>query len=233
MSADVEKAEKSTPLVKESTPLVTPPAKPPKLDPIEGTRGVLTILIILFHFGGTAEFNLPERNVTDIGPTEHWMRGVLFSGSEAYLGFFFTISGFVAQIGDKPLPVTLVDRAYWIALRFIRLAPAYYAAIVVYTLQVIYASIFNPYEDWHSENVGGMALFLELTMLQSWFPFQDTSVSMRGHQTADKHLNGMDWCVRSHDIPGPPASPPLQALPPPPPSPPRHLGHPRPVLLLS
>ena len=64
MSADVEKAEKSTPLVKESTPLLTPPAKPPKLNAIEGTRGVLTVLIILFHFGGTAEFNVPVHNVT-------------------------------------------------------------------------------------------------------------------------------------------------------------------------
>lgn len=167
-------------MASETTRLVAGRAVESHFAPIEGCRVLMTLTVITFHLGIWSTFagiwvpygsNLRSTPRTGV---EAWLGEVFMNNGETAVECFFIISGFLSQVSDKPPPTGLRERLHFVAMRFLRLAPAYYAAVVAMLILalVIYLAFPDGCEDVEVQ-VPLYPLLAELSMLQSWIPLRN------------------------------------------------------------
>lgn len=125
-----------------------------RIDQLTFTRFIAAVCIVIFHFA--KEVELFYNNYT----------GFIFNQANLGVSYFFVLSGFVMMVayGDKN-QINFFD---YIKNRVARIFPVYYLAIFL-VLSIMLFSNFS----WSD-------LFLNLTLLQSWFPGKALTINYPG-----------------------------------------------------
>ena len=113
-------------------------------------RFIAAAIVVVFHFG---------RDATGL-------TGALASGP-AMVTFFFVLSGFV--MGVSYFDREVGKRAYWMA-RIARIVPIYMVALFLTVLALML----------RGDDLNAVPLFLNLTLLQAWFPPHPLSLNYPG-----------------------------------------------------
>lgn len=115
-------------------------------------------------------------------PLELWWNSVFHNGQMA-VDCFFVIAGFLAELPGRPHPVGFQDRAKFIAGKFLRLAPVYYAGAFFVFLEAFVVSASSTAEDFCTSGfmaIHWLSLPMQLTMTQSFFNFHIVSYDYFG-----------------------------------------------------
>jgi peptidoglycan/LPS O-acetylase OafA/YrhL len=124
-----------------------------RIDALTGLRPFASLYVFFFHFGRPLLASAPA-----------WLRS-LGGGGFVGVSFFYVLSGFVlAHSYGARMTSGAFDHRRFLARRLARLAPAYFAALLLLLLL--------PLALRHDGNVGTSALggVLQLFMLQAWWP---------------------------------------------------------------
>lgn len=125
-----------------------------RIEQLTFTRFIAAISIVIFHFGMNS-FIFNNDFVS-----------FLFTRANVAVSYFFILSGFVMIIAYRN-QIHLKSRIYF-KNRFARIYPVYFLAIIL----LLTSKLF--------ENIKLDELFLNLTMLQSWFPDKALSINYPG-----------------------------------------------------
>ena len=170
----------------ESSSLLPPqetarPSSSSRLLPIEGLRTCLTLTIVMFHywccfdtdngFSEEREMLAEKHDAIDLKMLERG--GFLFLKDSGTSGVtcFLVISGFVAQLADRPPPTSPREAARFLLNRMLRLAPVYYACMALVGAGHVLRKLIL-HESFCSSPIGLWSTLAELAMLQSWLPLR-------------------------------------------------------------
>lgn len=205
-----EAVESSTLLPATGAAGTSPQTAALKLLPIEGLRTLLTISIIVFHMvvfvdnagawqGETWALASDGSHKKDVERTMHQF---FADSGDTGVTCFFVISGFVAQLPNRPMPESLRARIDFLTTRFLRLAPAYYACLVLVLISSFFAMLVTPGPYCSHTKTGLWSTLMELVMLQAWFPFRGQTqpsfppgCGMGRVGFAEYGINAADWFV--------------------------------------
>jgi peptidoglycan/LPS O-acetylase OafA/YrhL len=86
----------------------------------------------------TTHYHAFSRTHENTGGTqlELWWRSLFYNGAVA-VDCFFVIAGFLAELPGRPFPVGGMGRLKVVISKFLRLAPVYYAGVLVFLLTVL------------------------------------------------------------------------------------------------
>lgn len=125
-----------------------------RIEQLTFTRFIAAISIVIFHFGMNS-FLFKNDFVS-----------FLFSKANLAVSYFFILSGFVMIIAYRNR--TQIKFRTYFKNRFARIYPVYFLAIIL----ILISKLF--------QNIRLDELFLNLTMLQSWFPGKSLSLNYPG-----------------------------------------------------
>ncbi|WP_166424158.1 acyltransferase [Paraglaciecola sp. 20A4] len=121
-----------------------------RIDELTFFRFIAASIVVVFHFGSDAT----------------GFAGALAAGPQM-VTFFFVLSGFV--MGISYFNRDIINKSYWWA-RIARIMPVYLLAIVLMVLS----------SYLQGKQVNNLSLFLNLSLLQAWFPPHPLSINGPG-----------------------------------------------------
>lgn len=136
---------------------------------IDGLRTLLALKVVLEHTSWTKN----DEYDSWLGPERLFVK--FWSNKENRTAlFYFVLSGFVIGRSATPPPSSMRASLIWFFGKFLRLAPLYYASVILYiaTLYGMMARLKGVDPSYSSECPIGppIALPLTLLMVQSWWP---------------------------------------------------------------
>lgn len=126
-----------------------------RIEQLTFTRFLAAVSIVIFHYGGKSFiFNNESINF-------------IFHNADVCVSYFFILSGFVMMLayGNKQV-ISVTD---YFRNRFTRIYPLYFLAILLMFLLQL-----------RSKNVDLLGLFLEVFMIQTWIPYQNSFLNPPG-----------------------------------------------------
>lgn len=127
-----------------------------KINQITFTRFVIAILIVIYHYG------------LDIYPFNNHLTYFIFKNANIGPSYFYLLSGFVMIIAYSK--IERLDYYDFIKNRFARIYPVYFLSIL---MVVVHYTISGQMNDFSG-------LFLNIFILQSWFPSKAISFHAPG-----------------------------------------------------
>lgn len=126
-----------------------------RIDQLTFTRFLAAISIVIFHYGGNSI------------PFNHSSINFIFKGADIGVSYFFILSGFVMMVayGEKS---TILKSDYYLN-RFARIYPLYFLAFFLVLIQQLI-----------KEDIDFFGLFLNILMIQAWFPDKVLSLNSPG-----------------------------------------------------
>lgn len=126
-----------------------------RIEQLTFTRFLAAVSIVIFHYGGKSFiFNNESINF-------------IFHNADVCVSYFFILSGFVMMLayGNKQV----ISVADYFRNRFARIYPLYFLTILLMFLLQL-----------RSKNVDLLGLFLEVFMIQTWIPYQNSFLNPPG-----------------------------------------------------